>query len=171
MKDLDKLVSECKKELDAIGIPYGAVRSWSVNTRAKSRWGQCMTVSKGLYDISISYRLLQDDADDTAAKDTIIHELLHTAPGCNGHQGRWKMYADMVNKAYPQYNIKRVSSEEEMGLKKEQRDIRNNYKIVCTGCGSSFYRQRAGRIITHPELYRCVKCGGRFRVYRIEYKN
>ena len=68
MKDLEKLVEECKKDLDEIGIPYRTVRNWLINTRAKCRWGQCRRVSTDIFDISISHRLLQDDVLDVAAK-------------------------------------------------------------------------------------------------------
>lgn len=88
MKDLEKLVEECKKDLDEIGIPYRTVRNWLINTRAKCRWGQCRRVSTDIFDISISHRLLQDDVLDVAAKTTIIHELLHTVDGCSGHKGK-----------------------------------------------------------------------------------
>ena len=37
MKDLMKLAKECMSELDAIGVKYGNVVEWKVNTRAKSR--------------------------------------------------------------------------------------------------------------------------------------
>ena len=39
MKDLKKLANQCMAELDAIGVQYGNVISWEVNTRAKNRWG------------------------------------------------------------------------------------------------------------------------------------
>ena len=41
MKDLKKLANQCMAELDAIGVQYGNVVLWEVNTRAKNRWGQC----------------------------------------------------------------------------------------------------------------------------------
>ena len=39
MKDLKKLANECMAELDEIGIQYGNVISWEVNTRAKKPLG------------------------------------------------------------------------------------------------------------------------------------
>ena len=49
MKDLKKLANECMAELDAIGVQYGNVISWEVNTRAKNRWGQCRYIGGGRY--------------------------------------------------------------------------------------------------------------------------
>ncbi len=39
MRDLQVVTKECMKELDKIGIKYGNVVKFEVNTRAKSRWG------------------------------------------------------------------------------------------------------------------------------------
>lgn len=121
MKDLWKLVRECKEELDALGIEYRTVRNWTVNTRSQRRWGQCKVVSSDVFDINISVRLLADQVSDTAAKDTIIHELLHTVEGCLKHTGKWKALAEKVNRAYPQYHIKRATTEEEKGFEKTAR--------------------------------------------------
>ena len=78
MKDLLKLAAECMAQLNALGIDCGKV-TFTVNTRAKKRWGQCRVVGAGSYEISISERLLHDDVDDMAAKNTIMHELAHAA--------------------------------------------------------------------------------------------
>ena len=165
MKDLEKLVEECKKDLDEIGIPYRTVRNWLINTRAKCRWGQCRRGSTDIFDISISHRLLQDDVLDVAAKGTIIHELLHTVDGCSGHKGKWKLFAEKVNRAYPQYNIKRTTTSAEKGLEELKRIYQKNYKIVCSGCGCYWYRQKASRLVQHPEKFRCGKCGGKLKVH------
>lgn len=39
MKDLTSLVDICKADLDSLGIKYGKVSNWTVNTRAKRRLG------------------------------------------------------------------------------------------------------------------------------------
>lgn len=42
MKDLQMIANECIRDLNAIGIyPHCKAKDFSVNTRAKSRWGQC----------------------------------------------------------------------------------------------------------------------------------
>lgn len=164
MKNLEKLVEECKKELDEIGVPYQTVQNWSVNTRAKSKWGQCKKVSTGVFDINISQCLLQDEVSDTAVKNTIIHELLHTVEGCYDHKRKWKLFAEKVNRAYPQYNIKRTTTSDEKGIEGLKRTYQKNYKIICNNCGRYWYRQKASKLIQHPEKYRCAKCGGKLNV-------
>ena len=160
MKDLMKLVGESQRELASLNIRTSNVRNWSVNTRAKARWGYCVKVSKGLFDIQIAAALLQDDVDDQAVKDTIVHELLHTIPGCFKHTGKWKQYANTINRLLPQYKIKRGSSYEEKGLEDLRPKPQCRYILKCLRCGSEIGRQRMSAAVEHPEHYRC-KCGGR----------
>ena len=39
MRDLTAYAIECMTELDNIGIEYGNIIEFTVNTRAKKRWG------------------------------------------------------------------------------------------------------------------------------------
>lgn len=167
MKNLAELVLECKMELDNIGIKFGTIRNWSINTRAKCRWGQCKRIYEDVFDISIAQRLLEDDVDDIATKNTIIHELLHTVDGCSGHKGKWKRLAEQVNAASPEYNIKRTTSAADKGVPSVRRPYRKKYKITCKTCGVMFYRQKASRVVVHPEKYRCSRCGGKFEVVSV----
>ncbi len=160
MKNLNKLASECEAELRSIGIEVGKVSKWTVDTRAKSRWGLCRYDTNGAFEIKISAMLLQDDVDDIAAKDTIIHELLHTVKGCVGHKGKWKEYADKVNSHFPQYHIKRTTAYEEKGLEQIDRKRTNRYCVKCTACGQEYFRETRSSIITNPGRYRCGVCKG-----------
>lgn len=170
MKDLERLAARCEAELEAIGIRCGTVRSWSVNTRAKKRWGRCRQISPGVFDIDISERLLGDEVEDTAAKETIIHELLHTVEGCLGHKGKWKLLAQMVGRAYPQYHIKRTSSCEEKGISRETAVGNGAVPEMWAGTDASRAAGRAGVQRTRaqkggalPPRYRitCTSCGSR----------
>ena len=116
MKDLNLFIVQCQKDLETLGIKHGKVKGFSVNKRAKCRWGQCKKVGLGVYEISIAESLLQDNAPDQKLKDTIVHELLHTVYGCFKHTGKWKLLAEKVNNELPEYNIKRTASYEEIGI-------------------------------------------------------
>lgn len=45
-------------------------------------------------------------------------------------------------------------------------DKKYNYKIECKKCGQTIFRQRYNRNFTIK--YRCGKCGGRFKVYKLK---
>ncbi len=165
MKNLQNLAAACEADLRSIGIRPGRVSAWRVNTRAKSRWGQCRELAPGCFEISIAARLLQDDVSDQAAKDTILHELLHTVRGCHGHTGRWAELAAQVNRLLPQYTIKRTATAEEKGIEAAPRVCESRYMLRCVRCGREFRRERQSRIIQHPERYRCT-CGGTLKRVR-----
>lgn len=165
MKDLKQLAAACEEDLRSVGIRPGAVVCWRVNTRAKSRWGQCRELSPGRFEISIAARLLQDDVSEQAAKDTVLHELLHTVRGCGGHTGKWAELAAAVNRLLPQYTIKRTASLEEKGLPAAPRPRTDRYMVRCVRCGREFCREKQSKLIQHPEFYRCG-CGGKIERVR-----
>lgn len=148
MKDIRKLGSQCMADLASINIPYGKVRLWGVNCRAKARWGLCKKRPDGCCEIEIAEALLQDDVSDIAVKNTIIHELLHTCPGCFKHTGRWKQYADRVNRYLPQYNIKRTTSAEEKGVAVRRKEPVYRYILKCCDCGYEIKRQKQTVVIS-----------------------
>lgn len=158
MKNLKEVAIICMQELDKIGIPYREVEDFIINTRAKSRWGQCKTLPNGKFLISISNRLLEDDTDIMGLKNTIIHELIHTCKGCMNHKSEWKMYAQKVNNAYG-YNIKRTSSAEDKGVRAIEKIRVINHKYICEGCGQIVTRERDRGF---EKRYNCGVCGKHF---------
>ena len=160
MKDLMSLVAICKADLDSLGIKYGKASNWNVNTRAKCRLGQCRKITAGLFDINISEALLKDDVDDQITLNTIMHELLHTVPGCFTHKGKWKLYADHINKKLPRYTIKRVAKESEVDITIDRKQPVYKYILRCTKCGQEIKRQKETKVVINYKKYRCGKCGG-----------
>ena len=121
--------------------------------------GQCRVVARDLFDISISAMLLADDVDDRLTLNTIMHELLHTVPSCLNHNGRWKVYAEFVNRRLPQYDIKRVAKESETGIVVERKAPVYRYILRCTKCGQENRRQKETKVVVNYKRYRCGKCG------------
>ena len=138
MKDFVFLREQCISEITCLGIELGKIASWSVNRRAKTRWGLCRLKRDGSYEIEIAESLLADDRiSEKACKETIIHELLHTCKGCMRHTGKWKQYAELMNCA-------------EMAIK---------YVFTCGGCGATIYRKRDSKFTRNYRHYGCAKCG------------
>lgn len=168
---LINLGEQCIAELEQIGIHCGCVRNWSINSRAKRRWGQCKFLTYDThhelceYAIEISEWLLRDDTDIQGLKQTIMHELLHTCDGCMNHGKTWKCLADKVNRNLG-YNISRLTSCEGVGISNQavcERDTDHRYKVECIRCHRAWYKDRACKLTKYPSYYRC-KCGGNLKV-------
>ena len=157
MKDLMKLADECIAELRAARIPLQTVRNWKISNSRKSLWGLCQVVAPGIYDITISESLLQDDVEEQAIKNTIAHELLHTVEGCMNHGRYWHKLANLVNQRCPGYHVKGRTSAEDKGIQ-----ISYKYLLRCTSCNTTVGRHRKSRFVEHPELYLCSRCSGKF---------
>jgi len=162
MKDLISLVNETKWDLDKLNIKYRNVVKWSVNTRAKKRWGQCKRVGINTFEINISSLLLNDEADNQIAKNVIAHELLHTVNGCFAHKGKWKQLADFVNFSMPNYKIKTTDKFESIEIPATERKAK--YTVKCTSCDFFANRYKMSNVIKYPYRYRCPKCGGKLIV-------
>ena len=142
-------------------------RPIKINTRAKSRWGQCKATTEGClfgYEIEISDRILHNSIPKDKVMNVVIHEILHACKNGMSHTGAWKMYANEINRKYPQYNITRCTSSADFGLKEEQVMIKRKYAIECNNadCDVIHYSSKMSNTIKYPERYRCRKCGGTF---------
>lgn len=165
MRNLQFYANECMQELDAIGIRYGKIQRFTINTRAKKRWGQCK-YAYGKFEISIAQILLDERNSLDGLKSTIMHELLHTCKGCLNHGDEWKRLADIVSHYYG-YKIERTASEDDKGICAELRvsaTTNYNYIVRCTGCGNEIKHERMGNVVKNPSRYRCGRCHGKLEV-------
>ena len=184
MYDLKKLAKECISELNAIGIyPNITENEFTVNTRAKTRYGQCKyrniqyrydtkTLKRkpisATMSINISSFLLDDRNDINSVRETLFHELIHSCNECVGeyHGGKWLEYAELVNDCY-NMNITRCSYFSEKlnaDVNKElmQKNKAKRYRLKCPCCNriiTDVYRQRQPKWVNHTENYYCKKCG------------
>ena len=164
MRDLQAYGKFCMEILEDLHIPYGQVVSLTVNTRAR-RWGQCRKIPGGLYEININQTLLDEKNAEDGLVNTILHELLHTCPGCMNHGQEWKKYAEMVRKNWG-YDVKRTSSEEDKGVTtgnlnaRERRENPYKYEVRCPRCGVVARRKTRCDLIENIGKYRCGICKG-----------
>jgi len=172
MRDLKKIFYNCIAMMDEIGMDYGNISKVEVNTRAKNRWGQCKHKYIGKdpngnikYDhsINISSILLDERVPIESLENTIIHEILHTCPGCQNHGPEWKRRAAKVKKELG-YDIKRCDSEFDKGINSSVVSdyYKPKYIVKCTGCGREVSKQRMCSMIKTPQYWRCGVCGGKF---------
>lgn len=155
MKEMDDLLQVVLEEARSAGIPVSnAIHPVvQINRRALTRFG-CCVYKNGIFTIQISDRLL---ASSIACKQTLMHEALHTCPGCKDHGKRWKLYAEKVNTKYG-YSVARTDSHENLGVEKPAVEVR--HLLVCAKCGIEIHRLRHSPLTRHPDRYRC-KCGGK----------
>lgn len=167
MKDLNKYLAVCMRELDGLGIKYGRISAVNPNYRAKKRWGQTKALYNGTYDININIRLIQDDISDESLKSTIIHELLHTCDGCMNHGEKWKRLANRVNRRYG-YNIKTSSTASEKGCSDYKIERIPRFILSCNNCGCKITYYRTCKTIQNYKRYSCGRCGGDLTLVKLD---
>ena len=165
IEDIKTMIKEETEKLNAIGLHPVQIKEVLI-VKAISFYADAR---KNLGRIRVSYYYLEAPIDEIRA--TIMHELCHMVPEAgHGHGAEWKAVASKVNKAYPQYNIKRVGSnlsgtEKEFSLRRAasiadvQHKPKRMHLVVCNCCGTKFYRTKESNLTLHPEQYTC-NCGG-----------
>lgn len=175
-KTLMMAVAEAKQICNSLNIPINKVDEFSVNYRAKTRWGQCKTWRNGdrviRRTINISADLVNPANDcHNGLVSTLVHELLHTCDNCNCHTGEWKRYAGIVNKAYGAkgVSITRCKSAKDLGVTTTDKSI-NQYKygVTCPKCGMTVKYMKRSKAVMHPEMFRCGRCGAG-NLYTVSY--
>lgn len=190
MKNMEEkllcLYNKCLEELKSIGIEIPKNVDIKITTRAKKRYGCCKPIEPDIsskyyeyknlkriikygkynkYVIEISSWVL--DLNDDIIKNTIMHELIHCLPKCNNHGHEFKKYTEYINSKL-NYNINRVGNKQEDYKQSnvEYKDERkNNYKIICTRCNQTFYRQRC--VHNFEKKYRCGICKGKLKIIKL----
>lgn len=166
MEELKMLCAQCMAYLDQLKIRYGTVSSLKINARAVRRFGRCRKLPDGTYEIEISSRLLDPSVDPSYARDTMIHELLHTCRGCMNHGTRWKRYVNRVNDRFG-FQISDSPYKETERSRQRSSEVPSpvrtpSYVFRCSGCGIQILRYRASEFTRNYHRYACGKCGGRF---------
>ena len=164
MRNLNSYIPKAEEILQSCNIPYGKVESVEPNSRFRARWGDCGYVDRKAktFKIRISDYLLQDDIPEKSLMDTLLHEYLHTCPGCQNHGTQWKLYAARINARYG-YAIKRTNSEKEKEVPEgriQHRRMERKYAIQCCRCGKVFRYARRTKAYATPYRYHCGTCGG-----------
>ena len=114
MRDLLSYLEKSKGMLADIGITPGRISSvYSMNM--PRLWGYSRGSQAVGYTIEINSILLNEEVPEWALYETILHELLHTLPGCMNHGSKWRKYAAIVNRRLG-YNIKPLSTYRDKGL-------------------------------------------------------
>ena len=155
---LSELFSQAYADALAAGVPVPSKDKINVlyNQKIGRAWGICERNYSGEWTIKLS-QLLCQKTDAKSIKNTMIHELIHTA-GAIGHRSAFKTYAALVNHRFDgYYHVSRFEScFEKMGAA----GVMENFKhvIKCPQCGRMFGYNKTARAILHPESYICSYC-------------
>lgn len=163
MKNYMEMYHKALEILDDLNIEYGNIIEVKLNYRAKNRFGQCRKNNlTNTYSLNFNYLIFDDNANDVAIMNTIIHEVLHTCKDCMTHRNEWKRLANYVTRN-TKYTITRTNSYADFGIERPKKEKKHNYVFVCEDCGQVIIRERASNFTKNHHAYRCGKCGGSFR--------
>lgn len=173
---LEELYNDCVDELNKVlfksfrsspffsHIAGSNVREIKLNTRkGMTRLGICRKKCYGdvevfFIEITESYAS-HPEVTEKEVKNTIMHELIHTLPGCFNHGHFFKVMAKTLNGEYG-YNIQRTN--ENPNAKQQTKTYK--YIITCNSCGRKYMYQKYSKLIKlidkYPNVHGCTcVCG------------
>ena len=158
-----KINSTIEFACSTISKMYPAFKTPTINyvkvTNAKSYWaniGRDRNKPSGYgMHISRTFELIPDDEKaELRFKSCMIHEIIHTIPGCNNHGKKFKKICNIINKKFPEYKLQTKTSSEDFGVKRE--DKKPRYIVKCESCGKEYFYFRKPKY--NIENYYC-SCG------------
>ena len=172
MKNYLETYEKCKGILDSLEIPYTVGVPIKVNNRLSRAMGRTCGTFAGYnrygeptynFKIELNPAMVEDTVADFDLEDTILHELLHTCPGCQNHGAKWKSYAGIVNRRFG-YSISRTGDVKEVQSRIERVNP-DRYEIFCSGCGKKIAtRKKWCNLTANIGRYRCFTCHGELKV-------
>ena len=161
LKRVKELLEKSRQLLREEKIPASEkIKALKINHRIRSRFGRCIKTAGG-YEIELSGRMMA--ASDRDIETVLLHELLHTCPGCMNHGKRWAEYAAWINRKYG-YKISTTTTYESLGLENPGSRESVRYMVRCKSCGAEYPRKRMCSLIRDVDRYRCGKCGGKLEI-------
>lgn len=128
-------------------------------SRARSKWGSVKYNSLfDAFELTIS-DVFEEIKDEKKAKNrllsTVIHELIHTIPGCMNHGSNFKYYAVLVNREYSFLHVQRCTSMEEYGVERKKNP---KYTVRCADCSREWKFMRRTSTIDRLQKCYCPYC-------------
>lgn len=166
MKNLQSFYNDALALCNESNIPYGTILSVETSTRMSRSLGITYRKASG-FIIRISMVILQDDIPNDTILSVLIHEILHTIPGCFNHGHLWKEYAAIINHAYPNLIITQYADPKKLSIptpKKRKRAStqKKTFRFICKRCKKELIFYKKNKFVKHHKDYRCT-CGGKFK--------
>lgn len=155
-QELNEICSDALADVISIGIDLSTNRYiFKLNNRLTRACGYCSYISDNCYEIDIN-PTYASIVDTDELYDTVVHELLHSAPDCMNHGKEWQRLADIANK-HLLTNVSQYYSGNEYNPYK--------YGVRCCDCDRVIYR-RTRQTATYKKIkegkgkFHCNTCGG-----------
>ncbi len=169
MKMFEEDFEEVRRELVELGYQTAKNNMYVLqfNTTRTVTLGRCQRKGVGRFNIYLN-KIYADVSSREKVKGIIMHEAIHSMPGCMNHQAPWKRVVGIVNRKYG-YNIQRTADKESTVEYKEEKIKMGVYKynVICLGCCNENLYQKKSKAISIMEeeieegrksRYRCGIC-------------
>lgn len=147
VKDIKKVGELKTRSKRVLGVTYTCMNSMSIFLALEN-------FSKTNY-IGINKKLIGEDFE---IEKTMVHELIHTIPGCSNHGPNFKKYAELINRHYPKYNVSTYYTSDSDETENIANIKKPKYVVTCENCGAKTYFYRKCKTLDIISKCTCNKC-------------
>ena len=152
------IVEEILTNLQKIGVDTPTPsRNYRLkfNGRATSRFGKIKRIGTNHYEIELNS--IHNEVDnDQNVKNTVIHEIIHSLPGCMNHGFLWKEVCDKYNRAYnTQLSRTSIASTEYMSIVSTKY---KKYTLTCNKCKHEWQYSKNTKLVKMAREGKELKC-------------
>lgn len=129
-------------------------------SRARSYWAVVKYTGYGSFQIRVSdvFNEIPKYQDfNKRLTSCMIHELIHTIPGCMNHGDSFKSVASLVNRSFPEYEIRTSTDVSTVGISVES-SRPDRYVVKCKNCNIEWRYKRRPTWWEYIRLCECNSC-------------
>ena len=132
-----------------------------INNRMYRVLGRCSKLNnvEKRYTIELSSKFVTN-ASDQSVRNTIMHEVIHSAPNCMNHGKTWQSICNLVMHKHKEFNLSRIAHYDEYSKALAKTAP---YEVICANCLTSSKFMRKTKTIDYCLRGRakCGKCGSK----------
>ena len=161
LQDVKKEVDEILHLLAQAGYPEVLKQTYKIelSSRRKNNFGKCAQ-ERGSTNFTLSFNSNYIKyASPEHVHETILHECIHSVPGCMNHGAKWKAIGEYMSTHYQFTTPTRLTHDENYNknyLRAKTNYYTYKYAIVCDSCGKTWRYKRKSRIIDSAPKGTCT---------------
>ena len=160
LQDVKDEILECAKLVAELGYPDLRINKYlvSFSTRRVKNFATCTKVGDHQYKIVVNQHYLELASADNV-HNTLMHEVIHSVPGCMNHKDPWKRVAKKVNATYTFTEIKRLGHDDNYWKEyasQHKRKLDYAYVVTCDECGHQWRYKKKCTVVNTAEKGTCT---------------
>jgi len=161
IQDVKREIEECVSLLAEIGYLDVTKNHYEVDfsTRRVKNFGTCQKIGIEQFKIILNKHYVELASPENV-HNTIMHEVIHSVPGCMNHKAPWQAVASKVNRNYNFTKLERLGHDDnyyKTYITNHRRGCLDyKYEVVCDYCEASWKYKKMSKVVQYAPEGKCT---------------